>query len=1182
MKKRFMASALVVAMVLTMLTGLTFAADGDVAMIGDTGYATLAEAIKNATSGDEIILKAGTYEMPDEAKNKTFTIRGSETGVTINIKDDGSYEHCDYSADGANITFKNVTLNARTVGENNYRGYARCSLTCIECTINGELTLYGKSSFTDCVFNATGDIYNVWTWGAKEATFTRCTFNCDGKSLLVYNQAVTVNIDTCTFNDKGGLEDCKKAAIETGHDGNSPRYIINVTNSKVNGFAINDAGSNTNSTLFGNKNSLGESMTVTVDNMQFWPDVAYTINMNGNGGKLSNSNGVFLIKNQFISGNVELSNPGFTKLGYELSGWKTGTGAAFGTGEVSVADLAAADKNKNDTTIYITAQWSPKDFTINMNGGNGKLNNGYKVYQFTANYEGTATLIDPGYTYLGYKLAGWKIGGTVYPIGSDVAVSDLLALDKNKTDEVIYLSAVWEPGDYILNFNGGAGKNDGKKVLQVNVKSTDKVVLGDIDGNYIREGYTLVGWDSGSTGHEYDLTTEYVVLDLLKNDKNPYDNTIYLSAQWDANPYTITFNTDGGSAIDPITADYGTAVTAPADPTKTGYTFAGWEPEIPATMPAENVTVKAKWTVNQYTITFDTDGGSKIDPITADYGTAVTAPANPTKEGYTFAGWDAEVPATVPAENLTIKAQWTINPYTITFDTDGGSAIEAITQDYGTAVTAPADPTKTGYTFAGWVDEQSNPAEVPATMPAKDMTLTAVWQINSYNYRIYDKDTGKTLYTGTEEFGTEVDLTAKIKPSKGYHIGAWEVKNPEKWVVKANAAIWVEFAPNAYTVKFDSNGGIGEMADQARAYQDKQPLTKNVFTREGYTFTGWNTKADGTGSSYDDEAKYTLVSKDNAVVTLYAQWTVNTYGVTYKANGGEGADYTSKAVFGEKFTMAENEFTREGYTFSGWNTKKDGTGVSYTAGKSYTKTSAKNLVVYAQWTVNPYTLNVDNANDTEVITKTVNYGETVTLETPVWEGHTFSCWMDADGNVVASSFTMPAYDLTVKAVWDTNVYTVTYLDGFGKTFTTFNVPYGAKVPVAASPIVPGYDFMGWTPSVPKTMPASNLTFTAQWQLSACKVTVNMTGNGFVSSNYNLNAVPYGASVTLTLTPATNYVYIYVNGEKLTGNTYTFTVTDDVTIDVTFEMESFIYHNQNTTSSKSWYEKMLEIYANSLK
>jgi len=1056
MKKRFMASALVVAMVLTMLTGLTFAADGDVAMIGDTGYATLAEAIKNATSGDEIILKAGTYEMPDEAKNKTFTIRGSETGVTINIKDDGSYEHCDYSADGANITFKNVTLNARTVGENNYRGYARCSLTCIECTINGELTLYGKSSFTDCVFNATGDIYNVWTWGAKEATFTRCTFNCDGKSLLVYNQAVTVNIDTCTFNDKGGLEDCKKAAIETGHDGNSPRYIINVTNSKVNGFAINDAGSNTNSTLFGNKNSLGESMTVTVDNMQFWPDVAYTINMNGNGGKLSNSNGVFLIKNQFISGNVELSNPGFTKLGYELSGWKTGTGAAFGTGEVSVADLAAADKNKNDTTIYITAQWSPKDFTINMNGGNGKLNNGYKVYQFTANYEGTATLIDPGYTYLGYKLAGWKIGGTVYPIGSDVAVSDLLALDKNKTDEVIYLSAVWEPGDYILNFNGGAGKNDGKKVLQVNVKSTDKVVLGDIDGNYIREGYTLVGWDSGSTGHEYDLTTEYVVLDLLKNDKNPYDNTIYLSAQWDANPYTITFNTDGGSAIDPITADYGTAVTA------------------------------------------------------------------------------------------------------------------------------PADPTKTGYTFAGWVDEQSNPAEVPATMPAKDMTLTAVWQINSYNYRIYDKDTGKTLYTGTEEFGTEVDLTAKIKPSKGYHIGAWEVKNPEKWVVKANAAIWVEFAPNAYTVKFDSNGGIGEMADQARAYQDKQPLTKNVFTREGYTFTGWNTKADGTGSSYDDEAKYTLVSKDNAVVTLYAQWTVNTYGVTYKANGGEGADYTSKAVFGEKFTMAENEFTREGYTFSGWNTKKDGTGVSYTAGKSYTKTSAKNLVVYAQWTVNPYTLNVDNANDTEVITKTVNYGETVTLETPVWEGHTFSCWMDADGNVVASSFTMPAYDLTVKAVWDTNVYTVTYLDGFGKTFTTFNVPYGAKVPVAASPIVPGYDFMGWTPSVPKTMPASNLTFTAQWQLSACKVTVNMTGNGFVSSNYNLNAVPYGASVTLTLTPATNYVYIYVNGEKLTGNTYTFTVTDDVTIDVTFEMESFIYHNQNTTSSKSWYEKMLEIYANSLK
>jgi uncharacterized repeat protein (TIGR02543 family) len=177
---------------------------------------------------------------------------------------------------------------------------------------------------------------------------------------------------------------------------------------------------------------------------------------------------------------------------------------------------------------------------------------------------------------------------------------------------------------------------------------------------------------------------------------------VTITAKWTINQYTITFDTDGGSGIDPITADYGTEVTAPADPTKTGYTFAGWDNDIPTTMPAEDVTITAKWTINQYTITFDTDGGSGIDPITADYGTEVTAPADPTKTGYTFAGWDPEIPTTMPAENVTITAKWTINQYTITFDTDGGSGIDPITADYGTEVTAPADPTKTGYTFAGW------------------------------------------------------------------------------------------------------------------------------------------------------------------------------------------------------------------------------------------------------------------------------------------------------------------------------------------------------------------------------------------------------------------------------------------------------------------------------------------------
>ena len=129
-------------------------------------------------------------------------------------------------------------------------------------------------------------------------------------------------------------------------------------------------------------------------------------------------------------------------------------------------------------------------------------------------------------------------------------------------------------------------------------------------------------------------------------------------AKWEINQYTITFDTNGGSEIAPITQDYGTEIIAPDNPTRKGYTFKGWDKEIPETMPAENITVKAQWKINQYTITFDTNGGSEIAPITQDYGTEITAPDNPTRKGYTFRGWDKEIPETMPAENITITARW--------------------------------------------------------------------------------------------------------------------------------------------------------------------------------------------------------------------------------------------------------------------------------------------------------------------------------------------------------------------------------------------------------------------------------------------------------------------------------------------------------------------------------------------
>lgn len=158
-------------------------------------------------------------------------------------------------------------------------------------------------------------------------------------------------------------------------------------------------------------------------------------------------------------------------------------------------------------------------------------------------------------------------------------------------------------------------------------------------------GYTFGGWNKAD-GTAWDYASDKVT-----------DN-ITLYAKWAANTYTITFDTVGGSEIAPITQDYGTVITAPEAPTREGYTFIGWDKEIPTTMPTENMTVTAQWEINQYTITFDTNGGSEIAPITQDYGTAITAPEAPTREGYTFMGWDREIPTTMPAENITLKARW--------------------------------------------------------------------------------------------------------------------------------------------------------------------------------------------------------------------------------------------------------------------------------------------------------------------------------------------------------------------------------------------------------------------------------------------------------------------------------------------------------------------------------------------
>ena len=233
----------------------------------DAIVATDAELDAALQSGsDTIVLSAGTYVIPDSAKGKTLTIKGTGNpeDVVIAAQNDGAAEgQCDYSFDGSNVTFDGVTI---TSPGTYFPGYARMKGTYNNCIINGVWTTYDNSSFNGCTFNVSGNNYNLWTWGAAEVNLNDCTFNCEGKAVLLYGTANTkLTVNDSTFNDNGDDTVTGKAAIEIGNDYNKS-YTLVVNNSVVNGFAVNPDGFVTGTTLWANKNSMpADKLKVTVD-----------------------------------------------------------------------------------------------------------------------------------------------------------------------------------------------------------------------------------------------------------------------------------------------------------------------------------------------------------------------------------------------------------------------------------------------------------------------------------------------------------------------------------------------------------------------------------------------------------------------------------------------------------------------------------------------------------------------------------------------------------------------------------------------------------------------------------------------------------------------------------------------------------------------------------------------------
>ena len=306
--------------------------------------------------------------------------------------------------------------------------------------------------------------------------------------------------------------------------------------------------------------------------------------------------------------------------------------------------------------------------------------------------------------------------------------------------------------------------------------------------------------------------------------------------------------------------------------------------------------------VDTYSVTYDANGASDGAPPedSAEYesGVVVTVLGNTgnpelQKDDHTFAGWNTQADGegtnysegnTFPMgdADITLYARWveaSVATFTVTFDSDGGSAVAAQTVVDGETANEPSPPpTRTGYGFDGWNDNGS--AYNFDDPVAADPTLTAQWTANDYD------------------------------------------------------------------IVFDNNGGSGSMANQTLTFDTSDNLSPNGFTRLGHSFDGWNTESGGGGTSYADEASFTMIVEG---ITLYAQWSANDYDVVFDANGGTGSMAAQTITFGTTETLSANTFTREDFTFTGWNTDADGNGTAYADGASFSM-STEGVTLYAQWT----------------------------------------------------------------------------------------------------------------------------------------------------------------------------------------------------------------------------------------
>ena len=715
------------------------------------------------------------------------------------------------------------------------------------------------------------------------------------------------------------------------------------------------------------------------------------------------------------------------------------------------------------TNKTFTATWDANQYTITLDkqGGTGGTSSVLVTFDQTLPNIIAPTRI--GYTFAGYYDAV-EGNGTPYYNNSGVGLLSWTTA----SDGTLY--AAWTPN--------------------TNTAYVVKHYRQALDGTYpstLMEVENLTGTTAASVTPAVKTYTGFTS-PATKTVTIAADGTTEVAYYYTRNKYFLQWITDGNALTGAYTKDsvlFETTITEPATPIKTGYTFAGWNAPVPTTMPAGDKTFTATWTANTNTpyavhhYQLNLDGSRPATPTEVENFTGTTGisvePMVKTYEGFTS---PAPKTVTIAADGSTIvEYEYTRKTYTLTWVTDGDALTGSYTKGgvlYGTSIVAPNTPTKTGYTFAGWNEA------VPATMPATNKTFTATWDANQYTITL-DKQGGTG---GTSSVLVTFDQTLPniIAPTRigytfaGYYDAVEGNGTPYynnsgvgllSWTTASDGTLYAAWTPNtntAYVVKHYRQALDGTYPSTLMEAENLTGTTAAIVTPAVKTYTGFTSPA----------TKMVTIAADGTTEVAY-YYTRNKYLLQWITDGNAltGA-YTKDSVLFETPITQPDEPTKTGYLFNGWK----GAPVATTM-------PAQALTYEALWKPDPntpyavhhYQLNLDGsrpATPTEIENFTDTTGTTVKPMVKTYEGFTSPAPKEttilADGStVVEYEYTRNSYTLS----WNANGGTLT------GTYTQGTVFFGTPI-VVPTPVRVGYTFTGWDTTPVATMPASNLTYTAQW------------------------------------------------------------------------------------------------------